>query len=152
MIRVPSILDVLAQSLWDGIIRSAFRVFDQRYVRRRPATPGAVRFLSHQSEVHMALFEVTASLPVPAKADDVSSRKITLAVDGGEPTSYDVDPAALTFVFPTPFAFNQVLTGTLVDTDAAGNPSEPSSFSYTVLDTTPPPTPGELGFESRQVD
>lgn len=100
----------------------------------------------------MSQFEVTAALPAPAKPDDVSKRTLSVSVDGAAATKYEVDPAAATFVFPTPFAASQVLTGTLVDTDAAGNPSEPSSYSYTVTDTTPPPRPGELGFDSRQLD
>ena len=152
MIRVPSILDLLAQGLSDGFARFVIRVCDQRYARRRPATPGLVRFASRQSEVHMAQFEVTAALPAPAKPDDVSARKLTMAIDSGDMTIYDLDPTATSFTFPTPFGFGQVLTGALTDIDAAGNVSEPSTYSYSVVDETPPPQPGQITFASRQID
>ena len=100
----------------------------------------------------MALFEVTAALPTPAKPDDVSARKLTMAIDSGDMTIYDLDPTATSFTFPTPFGFGQVLTGALTDIDAAGNVSEPSTYSYSVVDETPPPQPGQITFASRQID
>lgn len=148
MIRVPSVVQYLEQ----GVARWVFALCDQRYVRRRPETPGIVTLSSQQSEVYMAQFRVTAALPVPAKPDDVAKRTLSVTVDGSAPTEYDIDPAALTFEFPTPFAANQLLEGDLIDVDAAGNASPASHYTYTVTDTTPPPQPGQLAFESVQID
>ena len=35
--------------------------------------------------------------------------------------------------------------GTMVDTDASGNASEPRPFSFTLVDSIAPPEPGEVG-------
>lgn len=40
---------------------------------------------------------------------------------------------------------NDVVEGSLIDVDDAGNPSEPRTFSFVLTDTLAPPQPGELG-------
>jgi hypothetical protein len=96
-------------------------------------------------------FTVTASLPAPAIPADVAKRTVAVSVNGTRQPDTDLAPDAASLVIGT-FKVGDVLGGTLVDTDAAGNASPPRPFSFTVADTVAPPEPGEVNFAVEQVD
>jgi hypothetical protein len=89
----------------------------------------------------MALvYSVTAG---PAVDADVVRRRLSVTVNG-ETTSTEWEASATSFGEVTvPQDSNVVLT--LVDTDDAGNVSQPAVVEFVATDTIPPVKPGEFG-------
>lgn len=103
--------------------------------------PGIVVPLLKDGENDMLKFY----LALPEKsAPDVVGRELTVSIAGGEPVVYSLAGDALQSEFFSG-ADNDIVTGTLVDIDDAGNKSQPSEFSFALLDTIPPATPGAVG-------
>lgn len=75
---------------------------------------------------------------------DVVSRRLTVYVDGAGPTVIDLDAGVVEYE-GFEGVHGSVVSGSLVDIDAAGNESLPSEFSFTLVDTFPPPMPGQVG-------
>lgn len=103
--------------------------------------PGIVLPIFKDGENDMLKFY----LALPEKsAPDVVGRELTVSVAGGEPVVYTLaGDVAQSDEFVG--ADNDIVTGTLVDVDDAGNKSQPSEFYFTLLDTIPPATPGAVG-------
>ena len=102
--------------------------------------PGLV-FLTIKNEVNdMLFFQLT--LPAPG-ASDVIKRTLTTQIGSASPVSIDL--AVADSVPEMSGADNDVVQGYLVDVDDAGNSSDPSSFSFVLTDTIPPPAPGQVG-------
>jgi len=102
--------------------------------------PGLV-FLKLTKEVNEMLF-FTLDLP-PIGAIDVVTRKLSVKV--GSADVINVDLAVGETVPEFSGADNDSVEGSLIDVDDAGNPSEPSNFSYVLTDTIAPPAPGQVG-------
>ena len=160
MIRVPSILDLLAQGLSDGLARFVIRVCDQRYVRRRPAVPGISRFVFRQVSIDsMRRQEATAYLLKPTDPSDVARRTLGITSPGLDPITVEADLANTEpetgdtiVVVPGYFDAGQVLTVVVTDYDLAGNPTASTPVDVTVLDQTGPAVPGGVRFVFREVE
>jgi hypothetical protein len=103
--------------------------------------PGLVIPILKDGDKDMLKFYL--ALPTKGSAD-VVSRELTVAVAGAEPVVYTLggdEVASAEFVGSD----NDVVVGSLVDVDDAGNKSQPSTFEFTLLDTIPPVTPGAVG-------
>lgn len=104
--------------------------------------PGLV-FLVFTKEVNEMLF---FKLILPAiSAVDVVTRKLTYKIGAAEPVELEL--TADEEVPELSGMDNEVVEGSLVDIDDAGNPSEPTNYSFVLVDTIAPPAPGEIGFE-----
>jgi hypothetical protein len=84
-----------------------------------------------------------AILPPPGAAD-VVSREFTLTLPDQEPVVISLAADALE-VPDLRAPQDTVITLSLVDVDDGGNRSEARELSTTLIDTIPPPQPGELG-------
>jgi hypothetical protein len=82
-------------------------------------------------------------LPAPG-ASDVVTRKLTVAIGAAEPVTVDLPGDALESAEYSG-GDNETVSGSLVDVDDAGNQSEAREFSFVLVDTLPPPQPGEIG-------
>ncbi len=92
---------------------------------------------------------LTFSINLPPKsAPDVVARRLTVTVDpeaGSEPTVYNLNAEDIVKEgLQGPRDAN--VLAELVDIDGSGNESQPSTASAQLVDTIPPPQPGELGF------
>lgn len=88
---------------------------------------------------------LTFVLVLPEKsASDVESRELTVSVAGGESQVFSLSGDETT---SQEFDGEEgdVVSGSLVDIDNAGNRSEAREFSITLVDTIAPPQPGEVG-------
>jgi hypothetical protein len=103
--------------------------------------PGYV-FLVQKTEGENGMLKFVLLLPTKS-APDVASRDLVVDIDGQLTTlSLGAD------VVESPEMMgndNASVKGSLVDVDDAGNRSEAREFSFTLLDTFPPPQPGEVG-------
>jgi len=82
-------------------------------------------------------------LPAPG-ASDVVSRNLSVKIGDAEATSEVLDGSALESA-EYQGADNAAVTGSLSDTDDAGNVSDAREFSFVLTDTIAPPQPGEIG-------
>lgn len=83
--------------------------------------------------------------------DTIPQRKLTVTKDDGTEVLNEVFDSASTERTFGPVAFGDNLTLSLWDIDEAGNPSAtPSVLTATVMDTTPPATPGSLSVNFTQ--
>lgn len=107
----------------------------------KPRKPTGISYLVLKEVNDMLKFVLT--LP-QAGAADVVARKLTVKVGDAEAESFDLAGDA---VESQEFecADNTEVTGSLVDVDDAGNESAASEFSFVIVDTFPPPQPGEVG-------
>ncbi len=80
----------------------------------------------------------------PAGAKDVVKRNLLVQIGTGEPKTTFLDGSAVESEL-LEGADNDAITGSLVDVDDANNASEPRTFSFVLVDTIPPPQPGEIG-------
>lgn len=103
--------------------------------------PGIVFPVFKDGESNMLKFY----LSLPAKgAPDVVARELLVSVAGAEPALYVLEAdAAQSPEFAG--SDNDSVAGTLVDIDDAGNRSGASEFSFVLVDTIPPATPGAVG-------
>ncbi|MFZ5833214.1 MAG: hypothetical protein ACOY3P_24260 [Planctomycetota bacterium] len=83
------------------------------------------------------------SLPTPG-AIDVVTREIAVKIDDNDE---DIRQLGGGEVVSAGYAGNDgaVVQARLVDVDDAGNRSEPREQTWTLVDTLPPPQPGEMG-------
>jgi hypothetical protein len=95
-----------------------------------------------KEENDMLFFEF--ELPAPG-ASDVVTRKLTVKVGSADASTVDLAVGAASPEFSG--ADNDVVEGSLVDVDDAGNSSEPSNFSFVLTDTIAPPLPGQVGLK-----
>jgi len=107
----------------------------------KPPKPDGISFLTSEKENGMLKFVLT--LP-QAGAADVVARKLTVKVGEADAVKFDLAADA---VESEGFECedNTEVTGSLVDVDDAGNESAASEFSFVIVDTFPPPQPGEVG-------
>ena len=103
----------------------------------------ALVFLQLTREVNEMLF-FTLELP-EAGASDVVTRKLSLKIGSAEAVSLELAVGETAPEFSG--NDNDVVEGSLVDVDDAGNASEPSNFSYVLTDTIAPPAPGQVGLK-----
>jgi hypothetical protein len=91
----------------------------------------------------MLKFEL--SLP-SASATDVTSRMLTVTIEGGEPINLTLSGTE-TIVSNDLFIGNDnaAVDVSLADIDDAGNRSVSRDQSFVLLDTIAPPQPGEIG-------
>lgn len=82
-------------------------------------------------------------LPAPG-ASDVASRQLTVTIGTADPQTVTLDPTAIESG-EYEGEDNAAVSGSLVDTDDAGNQSEAREFSFVLTDTLAPPQPGEVG-------
>ena len=116
-----------------------YKLINKRVIRK----PGKVSFTCSQGEFGMLQF----CLCLPEQScHDVVSRELTVSVGGAEPVVFTLEANASE---QSGFEglHGDLVAGSLVDVDAAGNRSEPSVFSFTLVDTFPPPAPGEVGLK-----
>lgn len=104
--------------------------------------PGKV-FLKLVSSGESGMLKFVLVLPEKS-ASDVVSRKVSIQVGTGEVLSVDLEGDVLETAEFTGND-NDPVTGSLVDVDDAGNNSEPRDFNFVLVDTIPPPLPGEVG-------
>lgn len=103
--------------------------------------PGMVFIRIYKEEGGVMKFKLT--LPSPG-AKDVVSRKLTVAIGTDTPIEAALDGAALESLEMSA-SDGATVSGSLVDVDDAGNVSDPSTFSFIITDTIPPPAPGVVG-------
>lgn len=110
-------------------------------VIRMGRKPGIVFPVFKDGEKNMLKFY----LSLPAKgASDVVARELLVSIAGAEPALY-VLGANATQSIEFVGSDNSTVVGTLVDVDDAGNRSGASEFSFVLVDTIPPATPGAVG-------
>ena len=97
--------------------------------------------LVREGESGMSKFALV--LPAPGAAD-VVQRELVFAVAGGTPITQNVSGSA-TEGEEFDGVEGDVVAGSLVDIDDAGNRSEPRTFELTLTDTIAPAQPGEVG-------
>ncbi len=106
--------------------------------------PGLV-FLKLKKEVNEMLF-FELDLPAATNADVLNGGKRKLTTKIGSADAVEVElPGNAVVSSELSGNDNDVVEGTLVDIDDAGNPSEPSSFSFVLTDTIAPAKPGDVG-------
>lgn len=107
----------------------------------KPPKPDGISFLISEKENGMLKFVLT--LP-QAGAADVVARKLTVKVGEADAVKFDL-AADVVELEGFECEDNTEVTGSLVDVDDAGNESAASEFSFVIVDTFPPPQPGEVG-------
>ena len=78
-------------------------------------------------------------------AKDVVARELTVSVDGVETVESLNGDSLESQVYSG--LDNAAVAGRLVDIDDAGNRSEPSEFTFVLVDTIAPPAPGQVGLK-----
>lgn len=96
---------------------------------------------SYERDVKMLRFKLV--LPAPGAAD-VVSRKLDVAIGTADAVSVELAGDVLESAEYSG-EDNSPVSGWLIDVDDAGNQSEPREFSFVLVDTLPPPQPGEIG-------
>lgn len=86
--------------------------------------------------------KVALKLPETLAEDKVVSRLLQFSINDGERTSQTLGNVLQSDAFEV--EEGDRIAGTLTDSDAAGNASEPSSFNFEV-DFTAPHQPGKVG-------
>ena len=106
--------------------------------------PGLV-FVRMVSEGRNGMSKFALVLPAPG-ANDVVSRELVFAVNGGDPVTQAL-PGSAEKSEEFDAIESDIVTGTLVDIDDATpeNRSEPRVFELVLSDTIAPPQPGEVG-------
>lgn len=105
--------------------------------------PGPLYILCDKeiSSVPTTSFKIRVALPPPVDSD-TTVRELTTTINGGTPVVSNLSTANPEFNF---FASkSDSVTCSLVDIDADGNRSTPSSRTIVVTDTIPPHQPGSL--------
>jgi hypothetical protein len=128
------LVDVQEQTL--AVNRSILKVLRLR-------KPGVV-FLRLVSEED-SMLKFVLMLPA-AGAADVVTRRLVVKIGDAEPTTAELAGDAVESVEMSGEE-NAAVVGSLVDVDDAGNESEPSTFSFVLLDTIAPPQPGAIGLK-----
>lgn len=110
-----------------------------KILRRRK--PGKVFLLLKREEDSMLKFVLV--LPEIGAAD-VVKRQVALQIGSEEPQNLEIGPDELeTQEFSG--SDGDIVSGSLVEVDDAGNSSEPRDFEFVLTDTLVPPQPGQLG-------
>lgn len=104
--------------------------------------PGVV-FLEVVFERVNGMLQFVLVLP-PKSAVDVVSREVQVQVGSalGQTLTFPGDTLETGTLEGND---NEIVTGSLVDIDDAGNRSEPRTFEFTLTDTIAPAQPGEVG-------
>jgi hypothetical protein len=128
--------------------------------QQAPPLPGLVT-LTVINQIGETMLQYRLNVPPLDKTNprtkDVATRTLTVS----SPASYVAtlnDPAQVQSDTPVPVEADdsgailtgdaaQHIIGTLVDTDASGNPSDPRPFDIVLSDSIAPPEPGEVGAE-----
>lgn len=90
-----------------------------------------------------SMLNFVLNLP-PVGASDVVSRELTVKIGESDPVVSQLPGSAITSD-TMGGADNDPVVGQLVDIDDAGNRSGAKEFSFVLLDTLAPPTPGDVG-------
>ena len=106
--------------------------------------------LKKPGKVSITMFEgegmLSFVLTLPERsAKDVVARELTVSVDGVETVESLNGDSLESQVYSG--LDNAAVAGRLVDIDDAGNRSEPSEFTFVLVDTIAPPAPGQVGLK-----
>jgi hypothetical protein len=106
--------------------------------------------LKKPGKVSITMFEgegmLSFVLTLPERsAKDVVARELTVSVDGVETVESLNGDSVESQVYSG--LDNAAVAGRLVDIDDAGNRSEPSEFTFVLVDTIAPPAPGQVGLK-----
>lgn len=106
--------------------------------------------LKKPGKVSITMFEgegmLSFVLTLPERsAKDVVARELTVSVDGVETVESLNGDSLESQVYSG--LDNVAVAGRLVDIDDAGNRSEPSEFTFVLVDTIAPPAPGQVGLK-----
>lgn len=106
--------------------------------------PGLVFLRLTKEENDMLFFEL--DLPASTTKDVLvgGKRKLTVKVGSADPVETEL-PGDAVVSGELSGNDNDTVEGSLVDIDDAGNPSDPSTFSFVLTDTIPPAAPGQVG-------
>jgi len=103
--------------------------------------PGLVFLILTREENNMLFFVL--DLPTPG-ASDVVTRELSVQIGSNTPQNITLTGDVLVSA-ELSGNDNDVVQGSLVDIDDAGNSSDPSNFSFVLLDTIAPPSPNAVG-------
>lgn len=81
-------------------------------------------------------------LPVSG-ASDVATRVLTVQIADKEPVRFEL-PGSAGWQDGFEAEVGDIVRGSLVDVDGAGNRSEPSEFAFEITDVIAPPKPGDV--------
>jgi hypothetical protein len=106
--------------------------------------------LKKPGKVSITMFEgegmLSFVLTLPERsAKDVVARELTVSVDGVETVESLNGDSVESQVYSG--LDNAAVAGRLVDIDDAGNRSDPSEFTFVLVDTIAPPAPGQVGLK-----
>ena len=106
--------------------------------------------LKKPGKVSITMFEgegmLSFVLTLPERsAKDVVARELTVSVDGVETVESLNGDSLESQVYSG--LDNAAVAGRLVDIDDAGNRSDPSEFTFVLVDTIAPPAPGQVGLK-----
>lgn len=114
-------------------------------IRMQTSCPGPVLIHFTGESLMPDLIAFRLSLPEPS-APDVVTREIVISfADGSTATRTYAGTTRETQIFHG--VQDTEISGLLVDIDDGGLRSVPREFSFTLLDTVPPPQPGAVGIE-----
>ena len=122
-------------------IQRLIKAIDANTKVLRLKRPGLV-FLVLTREENNVLFFVL-DLPTPG-ASDVVTRELSVQIGSNAPQNITLTRDALVSA-ELSGNDNDIVQGSLVDIDDAGNSSDASNFSFVLLDTIAPPNPGAVG-------
>jgi len=131
-----------------GRLIAAINALTKELIRLRKVIglrkPGLV-FVRMVSEGKNGMSKFALVLPAPG-ANDVVSREVVFAINGGESVTQSL-PGSAEKSEEFDAIESDIVTGTLVDIDDAvpANRSEPRVFELVLADTIAPPQPGEVG-------
>lgn len=106
--------------------------------------PGPVGIRQTREELGMPFFVLT--LPPVKPEDKVVTRELSVSLAGGERISLSPAVDAAESDELGPINYGDSIVGTLIDVDRIGNRSGEETFDLVLADTTPPATPGDVGF------
>lgn len=111
------------------------------YEPKKPEQPGPINaILKEEPMAGILVYDV--GLPPIAEGSDTASRELTLTVGDGQP---EVIPLGADPTVRIRVPQDSAVVLSLVNIDDGGNRSEPSTQSFTALDTIPPEAPGPFG-------
>lgn len=129
-------------------LKTEVAVLTKQLVRMsRPSPPTGLRAIQQGERVMASKKFLTYSVQANPPSDPtVVTRRLKLAIDGGEPTVKDYAKDAAFENFEVPAGAAVVLT--LSDLDDVNNESAPDTFSFTAEDTIPPAAPSGLAVQA----
>ena len=115
-----------------------------KWLVMRHITPGPLTIKGQITMADRIQFQVALPAP-PETLNDISHGKLTVDIPGEEQIVLDSLTLDQETVGPFEGPQDSEVTLSFVYVDDAGNESEPSEATVTLIDTFPPPAPGALG-------